>query len=54
VTHQTGDTQLAVFDLENQVAYVSYPSPDPDIKKKIKAYARSPIKLNLAKLFAPF
>lgn len=23
-THQTGDTQLAVFDLENQEALISY------------------------------
>lgn len=49
-SHQTGDTQLAVFDLENLQAYISYSSSDG----KIKAYERSPIKVDLAQLFKPF
>jgi hypothetical protein len=32
LTHQTGDTQLAVFDLENLLAYVSYSSSDGTVK----------------------
>jgi len=50
LTHQTGDTQLVVFDLENKVAYVSYPAAD----RSSKAYARAPIKVNLYELFADF
>lgn len=47
MTHQTGDTQLAVFDLENKLAYVSYSSADATTK----AFSRSPIRLDMGKLF---
>jgi hypothetical protein len=50
LSHQTGDTQLAVFDLENLLAYVSYSSSDG----KTKAFERSPIKVKLSELFKPF
>lgn len=50
LSHQTGDTQLAVFDLENQLAYVSYSSADGNTQ----AFLRSPIKVNLGVLFKPF
>jgi len=50
LSHQTGDTQLAVFDLENLLAFVSYSSSDGTTK----AFERAPIKVNLAELFKPF
>jgi len=50
LSHQTGDTQLAVFDLESLLAYVSYSSSDGTVK----AFERAPIKVDLAKLFKPF
>ena len=50
MSHATGDTQLAVFDLENKLAFVSYSSADA----KTKAYLRSPIKVDLAEFFKPF
>lgn len=50
LTHQTGDTQLVVFDLENKIAFVSYPAAD----QTTKAFARSPIKVDLKQLFASF
>lgn len=50
MSHQTGDTQLVVFDLENKVAYASYSSADATTK----AFSRSPIKVDLGQLFQPF
>lgn len=49
-SHQTGDTQLAVFDLESLTAYISYSSADG----QVKAFNRRPIRVDLATLFKPF
>jgi len=50
LSHETGDTQLAVFDLENQIAIISYSAADGSTK----AFARHPIRVDLGRWFAPF
>jgi hypothetical protein len=50
LSHQTGDTQLVVFDLEARAALVSYSEHGTGVE----AYRRSPIYLDFAELFKPF
>ena len=50
LTHQTGDTQHVVFDLEEKVAIIAYSSSEGTAK----AYERNPIFLDLDDFFAPF
>lgn len=47
MTHQTGDTQLTVFNLEKQEVLIAYSL----FNGKVKAYERRPIYLNLELLF---
>ena len=42
-THQTGNTQLVVFNLEDQEVYISY----SQYNSTKNAYERSPIYLNM-------
>lgn len=49
-THQTGDTQLAVFNIEAQEVLISY----SQYNGKMKAFERRPIYLNAAELFQDF
>lgn len=50
LTHQTGDTQLVVFDLENNRMFVSYSEKGTGLE----AYKRRPIEINTAELFETF
>ncbi len=50
VTHETGDTKLVVFSLEDQEVYISY----SEFNGTKKAFERRPIYLDMKKLFAPF
>lgn len=52
-SHTTGDTQLVVFNLEKQVALISY-SRVIEVEKKTKtenAYDRSPIWVDFGELW---
>ena len=46
-SHQTGDTQLVVFDLEQMKALISYSK----FQENTKAFARQPIEVDFGKLF---
>jgi len=48
LSHQTGDTQLAVFDLENKKLFVSY----SEMGTNKEAYKRSPIEVDLKLLMS--
>jgi len=49
LTHETGDTQFVVFDLENQSAMISYSRSYMSNNKTVveEAYRRSPFYINL-------
>jgi len=49
-THKTGNTQLAVFDLEDQEVLISY----SQFNTTINAYERRPIYLNMELWFKDF
>ena len=49
-SHQTGDTQLVVFDLEQLKGLISYSK----YKADIKAFVRRPIEVDFDTLFRPF
>ncbi len=50
MTHKTGNTQLAVFDVEDQEVLISY----SQYKGKLNAYERRPIYLNMNIWFQDF
>lgn len=54
LSHETGDTQLAVFNLETQEVLISYSYITKEMKKPIEAYRRSPIYVDMKKLWQPF
>jgi hypothetical protein len=50
MTHKTGNTQLAVFDVEDQEVLISY----SQYKGKMNAYERRPIYMNMNLWFKDF
>lgn len=56
LSHQTGDTQLVVFNLESQEVMISYSRlyKDGNVTKVEEAYRRSPVLVNMNNLWAPF
>ncbi len=51
-SHQTGNTQLVVFDLEEQKFMISY---SRNVGKKTEdAFKRSPILVNMAEMWKDF
>lgn len=56
LSHQTGDTQLVVFNLESQEVMISYSRlyKDGNVTKVEEAYRRSPVLVNMNNLWVPF
>lgn len=50
LSHETGNTQLAVFDLENQKIFVSY----SEMGTGLEAYKRRPIEVDMRQLMSGF
>lgn len=50
MSHQTGNTQLVVFDLENNKMLVSYSEKGTGVE----AFKRRPIDVDTAELLRPF
>lgn len=56
MSHSTGDTQLVVFDLERQQVMISYSRNYEKDGEPVseKAFGRSPILVDMGKLWWPF